>query len=89
MYFTTGERDFLIPAVWEGTGDELHTNRLVAAASDFGGRIMSGIATMTLAIARLGKADLGTPPPPSNGISRRRSARASGSGWTPGGRTAS
>lgn len=62
MYFTTGERDFLIPAVWEGTGDELHTNRLVAAASDFGARIMSGIATMTLAVARLGGAGLGTPP---------------------------
>ncbi|WP_433477431.1 hypothetical protein ACQPZP_10455 [Spirillospora sp. CA-142024] len=62
VYFTTGERDFLIPAVWEGTGDELHTNRLVAAASDFGGRIMSGIATMTLAVARLDGADLGAPP---------------------------
>uniref|UniRef100_UPI003F49146B hypothetical protein n=1 Tax=Actinomadura sp. CA-154981 TaxID=3240037 RepID=UPI003F49146B len=62
VYFTTDERDFLIPAVWEGTGDELHTNRLVAAASDFGGRIMSGIATMTLAVVRLSGADLGTPP---------------------------
>ncbi|MEV4678196.1 MULTISPECIES: MaoC/PaaZ C-terminal domain-containing protein [Actinomadura] len=62
VYFTTGERDFLIPAVWEGTGDELHTNRLVAAASDFGGRIMSGIATMTLAVARLDGARLGAPP---------------------------
>jgi hypothetical protein len=36
--------------VWEGTGDELHTNRLTAATTQFGGRILAGITGMLLTV---------------------------------------
>ncbi|MHA6616662.1 hypothetical protein [Pseudonocardia sp. DLS-67] len=44
------DRDFLLGSVWEGTGDELHTNRFTAAAGLFGGRVLSGISGMLLTI---------------------------------------
>jgi hypothetical protein len=45
------DRDFLLGSVWEGTGDELHTNRFTAAAGLFGGRVLSGITGMLLTVA--------------------------------------
>jgi hypothetical protein len=44
------DRDFLLGSVWEGTGDELHTNRFTAAAGLFGGRVLSGITGMLLTV---------------------------------------
>jgi hypothetical protein len=44
-------RDFLVGSIWEGTGEELHVNRHVAAAGEFGGRILSGISGMLLALS--------------------------------------
>ncbi|HEX4814675.1 MAG TPA: hypothetical protein VFV66_18190 [Nonomuraea sp.] len=43
-------QDFLMGSIWEGTGDELHTNRLTARKSMFGQRILSGITGMLLVI---------------------------------------
>ncbi|MED7930455.1 hypothetical protein SMD20_39955 [Nonomuraea sp. LP-02] len=43
-------RDFLMGSIWEGTGDELHTNRLMARKSMFRQRILSGVSGMLLAI---------------------------------------
>ncbi|WP_084965875.1 hypothetical protein [Thermoactinospora rubra] len=43
-------RDFLMGSIWEGTGDELHTNRLTARKSMFGQRILSGVTGMLLVI---------------------------------------
>lgn len=44
------DRDFLLGSVWEGTGDELHTNRFTAATGLFGGRVLSGITGMLLTV---------------------------------------
>ncbi|MFD1546081.1 hypothetical protein [Nonomuraea guangzhouensis] len=43
-------QDFLMGSIWEGTGDELHTNRLTARKSMFGQRILSGVTGMLLTI---------------------------------------
>ncbi|MEV0390921.1 hypothetical protein [Nonomuraea sp. NPDC050643] len=43
-------RDFLMGSIWEGTGDELHTNRFTARTSMFGQRILSGASGMLLTI---------------------------------------
>lgn len=47
---TVTDRDFLIGSVWEGSGDELHTNRHVARQTMFGGRVLSGISGMLLVV---------------------------------------
>jgi acyl dehydratase len=44
-------RDFLMGSIWEGTGDELHTNRVAARASIFGARTLPGITGMVLGLA--------------------------------------
>jgi hypothetical protein len=44
-------RDFLLGSVWEGTGDEMHTNRHAARAGMFGARILSGITGMLVTMA--------------------------------------
>lgn len=45
--WTADDWTFLLGSAWEGTGDELHTNRLTAGSQsgDFEGRILSGITT--------------------------------------------
>ncbi len=45
-------RDFMVNAIWEGAGDELHSNDLYAAKTPFGARIISGLALTCLGIAR-------------------------------------
>ncbi len=44
------DRDFLLGSVWEGTGDELHTNRHAARSSMYGQRVLSGISGMLVAL---------------------------------------
>jgi acyl dehydratase len=56
------DRDFLMGSVWEGTGAELHMNRLAAAHTPFRGRILSGLAGMTLALAATDEPLVWSPP---------------------------
>ncbi|RJO70826.1 hypothetical protein D5S18_26925 [Nocardia panacis] len=47
---TITDRDFLLGSVWEGTGEELHTNRYAAARAMYGQRVLSGISGMLVAL---------------------------------------
>ena len=50
------DRDFVLNSIWEGSGDELHYNEIYARNSDFGARILSGIALASLSVAnRMGE----------------------------------
>lgn len=40
--------DFIVPEVWEGPGEGLHLNDLVAADSPYGKRVLSGITSVIL-----------------------------------------
>jgi hypothetical protein len=44
------DRDFLLGSVWEGSGEELHTNRHAARSSMYGQRILSGISGMLISL---------------------------------------
>lgn len=44
------DSDFLLGSVWEGSGEELHTNRHAARSSMYGQRILSGISGMLISL---------------------------------------
>ena len=50
------DRDLVLNSIWEGSRDELHYNEIYARNSDFGARILSGIALASLSVAnRMGE----------------------------------
>lgn len=61
-------RDFVVNSIWEGAGDELHSNDLYAADTEFGARIISGIALVSLSVAQH-MGERGWPVPPRAAMS--------------------
>lgn len=61
--WTADDWTFLLGSAWEGTGDELHTNRLSAGSrsEEFEGRILSGITTCVRSLYEAGSDWLYTP----------------------------
>jgi acyl dehydratase len=69
------DRDFVVNSIWEGAGDELHSNDLYAARTEFGARIVSGIALVSLCVApRMG--ELGWPAPRRAALSFDRAVKS-------------
>ena len=56
------DRDFIVNSIWEGTGDELHYNDIYARKTEFGGRVLSGLALTCLASAHHSAATKWSPP---------------------------
>ena len=57
------DRDFIVNSIWEGTGDELHYNESIyARKTEFGGRVLSGLALTCLASAHHSAATKWSPP---------------------------
>ena len=55
-------RDFVVNSIWEGAGDELHSNDFYAAKTEYGARIISGIALVSLCVAEhMGEQDWQAP----------------------------
>ncbi len=60
--YRINDRDFIVNSIWEGTGDELHYNDIYARRTEFGGRVLSGLALTCLASAHHSAATNWAPP---------------------------